>query len=85
MVTLTLQRTAVANLTAVGEKVAAIVVEPVQGEGGVNIPPDGYLKELRAIADEYGVALIFDEIQTGLGRTGTMWRCELRRMLLLIS
>ncbi|MFR7985847.1 putrescine aminotransferase [Zhenpiania hominis] len=68
--------TAIKNLQTVGEKVAAIIVEPVQGEAGVNIPPTGYLKRLREIADKYGVALIFDEIQTGLGRTGTMWRCE---------
>lgn len=67
---------AVKNLQAVGEKVAAIIVEPVQGEAGVIIPPKGYLKRLREIADQYGVALIFDEIQTGLGRTGTMWRCD---------
>ena len=67
---------AVKNLVAVGEKVAAILVEPIQGEGGVIIPPEGYLKELRRIADEYGCCLIFDEIQTGMGRTGTMWRCD---------
>ena len=67
---------AVKNLIAVGEKVAAILVEPIQGEGGVIIPPEGYLKELRRIADEYGCCLIFDEIQTGMGRTGTMWRCD---------
>jgi putrescine aminotransferase len=67
---------AVKNLVAVGEKVAAILVEPIQGEGGVIIPPDGYLKDLRKIADDYGCCLIFDEIQTGLGRTGTMWRCD---------
>lgn len=67
---------AVKNLQTVGEKVAAIIVEPIQGEAGVMIPPKGYLKRLREIADNYGVALIFDEIQTGLGRTGTMWRCD---------
>ena len=67
---------AVKNLVAVGEKVAAIIVEPIQGEGGVIIPPEGYLKELRRIADDYGCCLIFYEIQTGMGRTGTMWRCD---------
>ncbi|NLD19587.1 MAG: putrescine aminotransferase [Clostridiales bacterium] len=67
---------AVKNLVAVGEKVAGIIVEPIQGEGGVIIPPDGYLKDLRAIADKYGCCLIFDEIQTGMGRTGTMWRAD---------
>jgi len=69
-------RKAVRNLVHVGEKVAAIILEPIQGEAGIIIPPAGYLKEVRAICDEYGVALIFDEIQTGIGRTGTMWRCE---------
>jgi len=69
-------RKAVRNLVAVGEKVAAIIVEPIQGEAGVIVPPAGYLAELRKICDEYGVALIFDEIQCGMGRTGSMWRCE---------
>jgi len=69
-------RKAIKNLIAVGEKVAAFIVEPVQGEAGIIIPPAGYLKELREICDEYNVALIFDEIQTGMGRTGNMWRCE---------
>ncbi len=69
-------RKAIRNLFAVGEKVAAVIVEPIQGEAGIIIPPEGYLKEVREICDEYGVALIFDEIQTGMGRTGTMWRCE---------
>jgi putrescine aminotransferase len=68
--------TAIKNLVTVGEKVAGIIVEPIQGEGGVIIPEKGYLTELRRIADDYKVALIFDEIQTGMGRTGTMWRCE---------
>lgn len=67
-------RAAVKNLTAVGEKVAGIIVEPIQGEGGVIIPPDGYMAELRKIADEYGCCLIADEIQTGFGRTGEWFR-----------
>lgn len=67
---------AIRNLIAVGEKVAAVIVEPIQGEAGIIVPPNGYLRELRDICDEFGVALIFDEIQTGMGRTGTMWRCE---------
>ncbi|MDR2356443.1 MAG: putrescine aminotransferase [Clostridiales Family XIII bacterium] len=67
---------AVKNLQTVGEKVAAVILEPIQGEAGVIIPPAGYLKKVREICDRYGVALILDEIQTGMGRTGTMWRCE---------
>ncbi len=69
-------RKAIKNLVAVGEKVAGMIVEPIQGEAGVIVPPAGYLKELREICDEYGVALIFDEIQCGMGRTGTFFRCE---------
>lgn len=48
----------------------AIMIEPVQGEGGVRIPPDGFLQTLRQLADEHGLLLIFDEVQTGCGRTG---------------
>ncbi|QDT37645.1 aspartate aminotransferase family protein [Stratiformator vulcanicus] len=55
----------------VDEETAAIVIEPVQGEGGVNIPTDDFLAELREIADENGCLLIFDEVQTGMGRLGT--------------
>ena len=69
-------RKAIRNLQAVGEPVAAVILEPIQGEAGVIVPPEGYLTEVRKICDETGVALIFDEIQTGMGRTGTMWRCE---------
>lgn len=69
-------RKAIHNLQHVGEKVAAVILEPIQGEAGVIVPPEGYLKEVRQICNEAGVALIFDEIQCGMGRTGTIWRCE---------
>lgn len=69
-------RKAIRNLHTVGEKVAAVILEPIQGEAGIIVPPAGYLKEVRQICDETGVALIFDEIQTGMGRTGAMFRCE---------
>ena len=68
--------TAIKNLQTVGEKVAGVIIEPVQGEAGVIIPPMGYLKAVRDICDKYGVAMIADEIQTGMGRCGTMFRCE---------
>lgn len=67
---------AIKNLQHVGEKVAAVILEPIQGEAGIIIPPEGYLKRVREICDETGVALIFDEIQTGMGRCGSMFRCE---------
>ena len=52
---------------------AAIMVEPIIGEGGIVVPPDGYLSALRRIADEVGALLIFDEVQTGIGRTGNLF------------
>ncbi len=55
---------------AIDDETAAVLVEPIQGEGGVRVPPDGYLRALRALCDETGVLLILDEVQTGLGRTG---------------
>jgi ornithine--oxo-acid transaminase len=61
---------------AVGPKTCAVLVEPVQGEGGVIIPPKGYLKALRQICDENRVLLILDEIQSGLGRTGKLFAFE---------
>ncbi|MGZ7119368.1 MAG: acetylornithine/succinylornithine family transaminase [Methanobacterium sp.] len=56
---------------------AAVMVEPIQGEGGVIMPPEGYLKELRKICTENDILLIFDEIQTGFGRTGEMFASDL--------
>ena len=58
------------------EEVAAVVVEPIQGEGGYIVPPDGFLPELRKLTEQHGILLIADEIQTGMGRTGRMWACE---------
>src|SRR5215472_17700313 len=58
------------------EEVAAIVVEPIQGEGGYVIPPPSFLKRLREMADRHGIVLIFDEVQCGMGRTGKMWASE---------
>jgi putrescine aminotransferase len=55
---------------------AAFVVEPVQGEGGVHVPPDGYLQDVRAICDRSGALLIADEVQTGLGRCGYRFACN---------
>ena len=58
------------------EEVAAIVVEPVQGEGGYLVPPRKFFDELRRVADQYGILLVFDEVQCGMGRTGKMFACE---------
>ncbi|MDR1206699.1 MAG: aminotransferase class III-fold pyridoxal phosphate-dependent enzyme, partial [Peptococcaceae bacterium] len=60
----------VEKLLKTGESVAAVILEPVQGEAGVIVPPPGYLKAVRALCDTYDIILIFDEIQTGMGRTG---------------
>jgi len=59
---------AVARL--IDDETAAIMIEPIQGEGGVNIPPEGFLAGLRQLADQHGLLLVFDEVQTGCGRTG---------------
>jgi 4-aminobutyrate aminotransferase len=58
------------------EEVAAIVVEPVMGEGGYIVPPDGWLQALRELCDRHGILLICDEVQSGMGRTGKMWAVE---------
>jgi 4-aminobutyrate aminotransferase len=60
----------------VPDRVAAIIVEPVLGEGGYVVPPDGFLPALRAVCDEYGIVLIVDEVQAGFGRTGRFFACE---------
>lgn len=59
-----------------GADVAGVILEPVQGEGGIHVPPPGYLAEVRRICDRAGALLILDEIQTGLGRTGSLFACE---------
>lgn len=62
---------------AITEDTAAILVEPIQGESGVRVPDEDYLPTLREICDEKGILLIFDEVQTGYGRTGKMFASEL--------
>jgi 4-aminobutyrate aminotransferase len=58
------------------DEVAAVFVEPIQGEGGYVVPEDGFLEGLRALCDRYGILLVADEIQSGAGRTGTFWAIE---------
>lgn len=57
-------------------EVAGILIEPIQGEGGYLVPPDGFLQGLRELCDRHGILLIFDEVQSGIGRTGRMFACE---------
>ncbi len=59
-----------------GERIAAFFLEPIQGERGVHLPPPGYLRRVRDLCTKYGVALVLDEVQTGLGRTGRLFACE---------
>jgi len=61
---------------ATSNRTCAVMVEPIQGEGGVNVPHDGYLKEIRTWCDEKGILLILDEIQTGIGRIGSLFGYE---------
>ena len=58
------------------ESVAAVIAEPIQGEGGFVVPPPGYFKKIKAICEKYGVLFIMDEIQTGMGRTGNLFASE---------
>ncbi|MFI5361766.1 MAG: putrescine aminotransferase [Elusimicrobiota bacterium] len=59
-----------------GDRVAAVVIEPILGEGGIVVAPPGYLAAARELCDKYGAMLVFDEIQSGMGRTGKMFACE---------
>lgn len=61
---------------AISDKTAAVLLEPIRGEGGVRVPPDGFLQGLRKVCDEKNVLLIFDEVQTGFGRTGKLFACQ---------
>ncbi|MBI3995439.1 MAG: aspartate aminotransferase family protein [Nitrospirae bacterium] len=64
------------HLKAIDRHTAAVIVEPIQGEGGVNIPDDDFLPKLRERCDETGALLIFDEVMTGMGRTGRLFACQ---------
>ncbi len=61
---------------AITDKTAAVLMEPIRGEGGIRVPPDDYLQAVREICDEKGVLLIFDEVQTSFGRTGKLFGCQ---------
>ncbi len=61
---------------AVDDSTAAVIVEPIQGEGGIRVPQDGYLSALREITHRHGALLIVDEVQSGMGRTGRLWAME---------
>lgn len=65
-----------ALIKAITPQTAAIILEPIQGEGGIVLPPSGYLKGVREVCDQKGIVMIVDEIQTGLGRTGTNFAVE---------
>lgn len=62
--------------TKIDNDTAFVIMEPIQGESGINVAPDGFLQDVRKLCDERGILLIFDEIQAGLGRTGKMWACD---------
>ncbi len=62
--------------STIDEDTAFVILEPIQGESGIIVAPDGFLQEVRKLCDEKGILLIFDEIQAGLGRTGRLWACD---------
>ncbi|MBA4718908.1 MAG: acetylornithine/succinylornithine family transaminase [Nitrosopumilus sp.] len=61
---------------AIDDDTAFVILEPIQGESGIIVAPEGFLQEVRKLCDEKGILLIFDEIQAGLGRTGRLWACD---------
>ena len=65
-----------ARLTCDADQIAAVLLEPIQGERGVHLPPSGYLRRVRELCSRFRTALVLDEIQTGLGRTGRLFACE---------
>ena len=62
--------------SVIDDDTAFVILEPIQGESGIIVAPEGFLQEVRKICDEKGIVLIFDEIQAGLGRTGRLWACD---------
>ena len=62
--------------SVIDEDTAFVILEPIQGESGIIVAPEGFLQEVRKLCDEKGILLIFDEIQAGLGRTGRLWACD---------
>ena len=62
---------------AIGPEAAGVLIEPIQGEGGVRVPPPGFLRQLRDLCDERGILLVLDEVQSGMGRTGKLFAHEL--------
>ena len=62
--------------SSVDSETGLIIIEPIQGESGIHVAPDGFLQDVRKLCDEKGIVLIFDEIQSGLGRTGKMWAAQ---------
>ncbi len=62
--------------STVNSETALVILEPIQGESGIHVAPDGFLQEVRKLCNEKGIVLIFDEIQSGLGRTGKMWASQ---------